>query len=192
MRPFAPAVTQRQTTPVLFAVLALCAAGGALLPARAQDPMALPLNAEAAMPPELRILDSARRPGTLGQVRIEGRVVVRIAPSSDAARARMLAELPRRPLRSQWQEVAHEDCVPVAQLAGVQPLAEHRLLLFTRDRQVIAATLERSCSAEAFYSGFYVEDNADGRLCVARDRLQSRTGSACAVTAFHRVVAQRD
>ena len=38
----------------------------------------------------------------------------------------------------------------------------------------LAATLEPSCVASSFYSGFYVERNADGRLCVSRDQLQSR------------------
>ena len=163
-----------------------------LMALRAQDGGALPLGFDAIAPNELRVLERARQPAAQGQVRIEGRLVVRIAPSSEATRARILSELPRRPLRTAWQEADHGDCVAVADLVGVQPLADNRLLLFTRERAVLAATLEPSSSAEAFYSGFYVEHNADGRLCVSRDRLQSRTGSSCAVAGFSRLVALRD
>ena len=36
---------------------------------------------------------------------------------------------------------------------------------------MVSAALERSCSARDFYSGFYVERNADGQICVKRDTL---------------------
>ena len=104
----------------------------------------------------------------------------------------MLAALPRRPIATSFAEVEHGVCVPVAAIAGVQPVEDDRLLLFLRDRRVLSAALERSCSARAFYSGFYIERSEDGQLCVSRDRLQSRSGASCQVDSLHRLVAVRD
>ncbi len=140
----------------------------------------------------LRVLEGAHSPPPQNQVRIDSRVIVRISPSPEAQRERMLAALPRRQLRTAYDEVDHGECVAIEQIAGVEPAADDRLLLFLRDRRVLAAALERSCSARAFYSGFYVERNQDGQLCVARDRLQSRSGASCQVEEIHRLVAVRD
>lgn len=162
------------------------------VPARAQAEGTAPLGFDAMIGEPLRVLERARRSEILGQVRVQQRIIVRIAPSSDATRARLMSELPRRRLRTAYEEVEHGNCVPVADIVGVQPVQEDRLLLFTRDRRVLTAALERACSARAFYSGFYVERNEDGRICVSRDRLQSREGTSCAIAAFRRLVAVRD
>ena len=167
------------------------------IPARAQSsgepalPSA-PLGFDTSATEPLRVLERARQPEVQGQVRIERRIIVRIAPSSDATRARLMAELPRRQIPTAYEEADHGNCVAVADIVGVQPMQDDRLLLFTRDRNVLTATLERTCSARAFYAGFYVEGNADGRLCVARDHLHSRAGDNCQVASFHRLVAVRD
>lgn len=131
---------------------------------------------------------------TARQVRIEERVIIRIAPSSPASSQRMLSLLPRRPAaRTTFQEEKlDERCIPVAAIAGVRPAEQNRLLLFMRDRRILTAALERACSAEDFYSGFYVERQEDGQLCSRRDRLQSRSGASCRVAQLNRLVAVRD
>lgn len=168
------------------------------LPARADTgdgvagvgPQSLPVSSLQPMGrPRVDVLSPSSQRQAQHQVRIEGRVIIRISPTPPNARTRMLSDLPRRPLRSSYEEVDHDDCVPVANIVGVQPTADNRLLLFTRDRTILAATLERSCSAQAFYSGFYVERNDDGRLCVERDEIQSRAGASCEVAGFTRLVA---
>ena len=128
-----------------------------------------------------------------GQVRIEERVIVRISPSTPASRQAMLADLPRRSISTRYQEEPLRGCIPIGAIAGVQPLAqESRLLLFMRDRRILSAALERTCSVQAFYSGFYVERNQDGMLCASRDLLQSRAGAKCEVAQLNRLVAIRD
>jgi hypothetical protein len=131
-------------------------------------------------------------PQPQNQVRIEQRVIIRIAPSPPAAREQMLARLPRRKMETRFEEVEAERCVPIRAIAGVAPVEQNRLLLFMRDRRVLSAALERACDAQAFYSGFYVERNDDGMLCIGRDMLQSRAGSSCGVAQFNRLVAIRD
>ena len=131
-------------------------------------------------------------PQRQNQVRIEQRVIIRIAPSPPSAREQMLARLPRRKMETRYEEVEAERCVPIQAIAGVAPVEQNRLLLFMRDRRVLSAALERACDAQAFYSGFYVERNDDGMLCIGRDMLQSRAGSSCGVAQFNRLVAIRD
>lgn len=140
----------------------------------------------------LRVLDNALRPPPQNQVRIERRVIVRISPGTEAQRERMLAALPRRPIPTRFAEIKHGECISVDEIAAVQPGEENRLLLFLRDRRILAAGLERACNARAFYSGFYIERSEDGKLCIARDRLQSRMGMNCQVASLNRLVAIRD
>lgn len=126
---------------------------------------------------------------TANQVRIERRVILRISPRPSPARRSLMAELPQSPLNSRMAERSMGKCVDVAGIAGVQPDRGNRLMLFMRDRRIVAAELEKTCSARDFYSGFYIERSEDGRLCVDRDRLQSRAGAKCQVSRMRRLVA---
>lgn len=138
------------------------------------------------------VFDRSAVPQTQNQVRIEQRVIIRIAPSPPAARERMLSRLPRREMETSFEEADAGSCVPIQAIAGVAPVQPNRLLLFMRDRRVLSAALDRACDAQAFYSGFYVERNDDGMLCTKRDVLQSRAGATCEVTQLSRLVAVRD
>lgn len=133
-------------------------------------------------------LSTLRASQTARQVRIEQRVVVRIAPRPPAARQNMLAELPQRAIAPRFEEARKEKCVPLDGIAGVQTGSGNRLVLYLRDHRMISVNLDKSCRARDFYSGFYVEKNKDGRLCVDRDKLQSRTGVRCEVDAMRQLV----
>lgn len=126
------------------------------------------------------------------QVRIEQRVIIRIVPRSAATRrgASSFVEAPRP--RTRLVEREADDCLPVSAIGAVQPAPDNRLMLFMRDRRLFSATLERSCRARDFYSGFYVERNEDGMICVDRDKLQSRTGSKCEVESISQMVREQD
>ncbi len=137
-------------------------------------------------------LVALRRASVAKQVRIEQRVVVRIAPQPFAARQNLLAELPQRAEPPRFEEGGKEKCVTLEGIAGVQTGSGNRLVLFLRDRRMISVNLEKACRARDFYSGFYVEKNKDGRLCVERDKLQSRSGARCEVEAMRQLVAVGD
>lgn len=149
----------------------------------------LPLGFGPSQTSPTNLLDEAHRRLEQNQVRIRQRVIVRVSPAPPRARTQMMADLPRRPMRQDFEEVDHGDCVEVNDIVGVQPTNDNRLLMFTRQRQVLAVTLGETCTARAFYAGFYVERSEDGRLCVARDLLQSRAGASCEVADFSRLVA---
>ena len=183
----------------LLALVALLAPiMAAQLPARvaAQDVGALsgpktslPLGLGPSHTHPATLLEDAHIPPEANQVRIRQRVVVRVSPAPARARSQMMAELPRRPMRRSFAEVEHDDCVEVSDIVGVQPTNDNRLLFFTEERQVLAARLNRSCVARAFYAGFYLDRSEDGQLCVSRDQLQSRAGASCEVLEFSRLVA---
>lgn len=122
-----------------------------------------------------------------GQVRIEQTLTIRVAPRS-TARPIMLADLPQNGIPSRLEERRMGRCVPMAGIAGMQYGGDRRLILFLRDRRIVSATLEKSCRARDYYSGFYVARNADGMLCQDRDQLQSRSGANCQVDSFRQLV----
>ena len=148
------------------------------------------MTGEAA-PLTINPLSALRQSSTAQQVRIEQRVMVRITPRVPAARSNMLTSIPRRDIAPRLEERGKEKCVPLDRIAGVQTGSGNRLVLFMADRRMISVNLEKSCRARDFYSGFYVERHKDGRLCIDRDRLQSRTGARCEVDMMRELVEAR-
>ncbi len=122
------------------------------------------------------------------QIRIERRLTVRIAPGVPMVNQSALADLPTAELSANMSEKKIGKCLSIAGIAGVQPTRDNRLMLFMRDQRIISASLEKACSARDFYSGFYVERNSDGMLCVDRDKLLSRTGANCEVERLRELV----
>lgn len=115
------------------------------------------------------------------QVRIEQRIVIRIAPMSASRR------LPAPAREEGWRERKVGKCVPMQNIARVGIENSERLLLRMRNGAIIRASLDKSCRARDFYSGFYVERSRDGRLCVERDMLLSRSGASCSLSRLRRL-----
>jgi hypothetical protein len=141
--------------------------------------------------PGVNPLVALRQGSVANQVRIEQRVVIRIAPAPSSVRQNLTADLPQRALSPRFEERGKEKCVGLEGIAGVQTGSGNRLVLFLRDRKMIAVNLEKACRARDFYAGFYVEKNKDGRLCVSRDKLQSRTGARCQIETMRQLVEVR-
>jgi hypothetical protein len=161
-----------------------------------EPPSNLALAAEAAAPAFdaydtsifQQIAQSFNVPGQ-NQVRIEQRMTIRISPRpAPPPQANMLMDLPQRPLPHRLAERDMGRCLSIAGIAGVQVSQDNRLILFMRDRRIISAALERSCSARDYYSGFYVERNSDGQICVRRDSLLSRSGANCKLARLSQLV----
>ncbi|MEL7197396.1 MAG: hypothetical protein AAGL10_03690 [Pseudomonadota bacterium] len=123
------------------------------------------------------------------QTRIEQRVIIRISPQRTSNSNDLLNRFPRRSLNARYVERKTDKCLAVEDVAGVQTGSGNRLLLFLRDKKIITVNLEKACRARDFYSGFYVEKNKDGKLCVKRDRLHSRNGVKCEVERMRQLVA---
>jgi hypothetical protein len=124
------------------------------------------------------------------QVRIEQHMTIRIAPQSRPVTLppRFMLDMPQRQLAPRFVERNIGRCVSIANITSVQPDTGSRLILFLRDRRMISAMLDRACRARDFYSGFYVERASDGRLCVDRDTLLSRSGANCKLTRIRQLI----
>lgn len=162
--------------PMALVVPALAVGGGS-----AAAPAPAPAAAETVEP-----ISPAEEP-VASQVRIEQRVIVRIAPPGPALRQSAVSQFaPAAPPNLREKKIGK--CLPVGGIAAVQPDAGGKLLLFMRDRRLVSASLEKACSARDFYSGFYLERTRDGMLCVDRDKLHSRAGSNCAISKMRQLV----
>jgi hypothetical protein len=152
--------------------------------------------ATAADSPEMQgwaLLIDSIRPPVQEQVRIEQRMTIRISPRmSMMPQPDMMMDLPRQGMPRQMRERNFQRCLPITSIVGVQSGGSSRLVLFLRDRRMLSAELEKACRARDFYSGFYVDRNADGQLCVDRDRLHSRSGSDCSVSRLRELVPADD
>jgi len=147
-----------------------------------------PAQAEAVRWPSFEKLAQAFRGEPANQVRIEQHTIIRIAPRPAPPQATLLLDLPRGEIGGRFAERSIGRCLPAAGIAGVQIDRSNRLILFMRDRRIISAQLERACRARDFYSGFYVDRSSDGRICVDRDTLQSRSGTNCKLTRIRQLI----
>jgi len=139
-----------------------------------------------------RLIAEDFRAQDANQVRIEERVTIRVVPRPQPVGPNMLMDLPGRAVGPRFLERKMGKCLKVGNIAGVQANGGSQLLLFTRDRRIVSADLERSCRARDFYSGFYLSRSSDGRLCVDRDTLLSRSGANCKLTRMRQLVEPDD
>ncbi|AXB77056.1 hypothetical protein [Novosphingobium sp. P6W] len=190
-------------------LLLLPAAGATDVAPRADDVRAQGEQAPADIPPKAHAWPKYEIPGLSSdspfpvsllshalpqdawQVRIEQRMIIRITPRSAVPMPEMFMGMPDGDGgMPQITERKIGNCLPVAGIASVRPDRANRLLLFMRDRRVVSAELDRSCRARDFYSGFLLEDIPDGRLCVDRDTLLSRSGMNCKLTRIRELIEQ--
>ncbi len=139
-----------------------------------------------------RFVPHGFQPDGAYQVRIEQRMTVRVSPRPVPVRPNGFDALPEEPIGPRFIERKIGECVPVKGIAGVQANGGRNLILFMRDRRIVSADLERSCRARDFYSGFYLSGSEDGRLCVDRDSLQSRSGANCKLKRIRQLVEVHD
>lgn len=135
-------------------------------------------------------LEALRRAEPAEQVRVEGRVILRIsprpAPSNDDLLRELLPDNRPEPFVRMVERPAGR-CVAMRDIAGVSDRG-NRLILFLRDNRILMAELEKACSPRDFYRGFYLERSEDGKMCAQRDTLMSRAGAKCALKGLTELV----
>jgi hypothetical protein len=151
----------------------------------AVDPDGPPLLPRAVTDGPLGEMRDVLANDTWDQVRIEQRLIIRVAPPRGAGREIAQAP-PIDPVRLRERKMSK--CVSLAGIAGVQPTSDSRLLLFLRDRRMVGASLDKACSPRDFYMGFYIQQTQDGMLCAGRDSIHSRSGSTCTVSRLRELV----
>ncbi len=151
-----------------------------------------PVRDRADIPGAMSITAESYRVPVQNQVRIEQHMIIRITPSRPVAHPDMLMDLPDREVPPRYTERKIGRCLPVSAISGVQSGGGSRLILFMRDHSIVSAGLEHACHARDFYSGFYLERNSDGKLCVDRDTLLARSGANCKLTRIRQLVEADD
>lgn len=131
-------------------------------------------------------------PEIANQVRIEQRMTIRVAPRRAPVRPNSFSAFPEETFGPRYVERRIGKCLPVSRIAGVEANGGRNLILFLRDRRIVSADLERSCRARDFYSGFYLSKSSDGKLCIDRDELQSRSGANCKLKRMRELIEVRD
>lgn len=91
-------------------------------------------------------------------------------------------------LRSGWLERPAERCIEMSRIASAQVSRGDRIDFVLRDGSRLRASLGANCPALGYYSNLYVRQSRDGMMCAGRDVIRSRSGGACPVQAFHRLV----
>ena len=163
-------------------------------------PEAAPVEARGAGGRAWRSFEEAsrelREADRAGQVRIEQRVIIRIAPGTGRLptiddRHGLFSPFPPMARTPRTIERKIAQCLPVNSIVRVQPDGS-RLLLYMRDQKIVSATLEKGCRARDYYSGFLVERSVDGMLCAGRDKLLARSGANCGMDKLRQLVVIDD
>lgn len=94
----------------------------------------------------------------------------------------------RAPSRPPMVEKNASDCVKVEKIAGFAVTERSSVDLVLTNGSVLRAKFGNECPALGFYTGFYVKAADDRRICANRDSFRSRSGKACNVRAFKRLV----
>ncbi|MET0248874.1 MAG: hypothetical protein ABW164_04005 [Sphingobium sp.] len=127
----------------------------------------------------------ADEPVQWAQLAIQRRVIIRVPMARKGKMAARIAP----DERGAWREKKGPRCIALRSIRSAAIVAPDGVDLILSDDHRYRAELGRGCASAGFYSGFYVEPDDDGSLCSGRDELQARSGIACAISGFKRLVA---
>jgi hypothetical protein len=115
----------------------------------------------------------------MGQVSITGRVVVRVESTPRAV-----------PVAVRWVEKSGPKCIVANQLAGAIVNGTDSVDLVLKGGSRVRAELDDDCTSLGYYGGFYLKTASDGQVCARRDTIRTRSGDACSIGKFKRLVAK--
>ena len=87
-----------------------------------------------------------------------------------------------------WHEKKAQKCVELRDIGGAAVNQPDAVDLILRGGNRVRARFNKACPALDFYSGFYLKPTEDGRICAQRDAVRSRSGGACTIDRFRRLV----
>jgi hypothetical protein len=124
----------------------------------------------------------------LGQFTFHQRIIIRVPvmPVSPPPPPVMPDAPPPR-----WVEHGAPKCLALGHLTGAAVTGTASVDFMMDDGQRMRAVLDEDCPSLDFYSGFYLMRNDDGKVCAQRDRIHARSGAACPIQKFRKLVAHR-
>jgi hypothetical protein len=101
----------------------------------------------------------------------------------------VIMRVPVRPMphRFEWEERKGPKCIAAGSIRGAMVSSREHVDFLLFDRTRVRARLSDDCPALDFYSGFYLTPE-DGKLCIKRDGIRSRSGYSCRIERFRRLV----
>ncbi|MEZ0242032.1 MAG: hypothetical protein ACAH11_01560 [Sphingomonas sp.] len=84
-----------------------------------------------------------------------------------------------------------EDCIRMQRVVAFSVTRNDSVDLMLNDGTRMRARLASNCPSLGFYSGFYIRPNPDGKMCVNRDAIRSRSGGSCTIQQFRTLVPAR-
>lgn len=107
--------------------------------------------------------------------------------TTTVVRTRARAPAPPPPSPPMVEKKA-DDCIRMQRVVGFAVTRNDSVDLIMNDGTRMRARLGNNCPSLGFYSGFYVRPNSDGKMCVNRDTIRSRSGGSCSISAFKTLV----
>lgn len=96
------------------------------------------------------------------------------------------------PAPVRWKEKEDRRCMDVRSIAKAS-LASPQALDFTlKSGERWRLKFREECPAIAFYRGFYLRPNEDGKICARRDTVHLRSGGECEIRNFRRLKPDDD
>lgn len=86
-----------------------------------------------------------------------------------------------------YKEKDGPSCIRADALAGAQ-ISNYGVDLLLRGGGRVRAKLARDCPPLDYYSGFYIRQGDDGRVCEGRDSIRVRSGGSCGIDKFRTLV----
>ena len=118
------------------------------------------------------------------RARFTQRVIIRVPKMAPPPRG-------TRPFSAQkWEERRAPRCMATARIAAAAVRDRRNIDLLTNNGERMRARLDKRCPTLDFYSGFYIRQTADGRVCADRDSIRTRSGATCQIDAFRRLVPE--
>ena len=84
-----------------------------------------------------------------------------------------------------------KDCLETKRVVGFGITRNDSVDLVLNDGSRMRARLGGNCPSLGLYQGFYVKPNPDGKMCVGRDAIHTRSGGECSISAFKSLVPSR-
>lgn len=105
-------------------------------------------------------------------------------------RERVVVRVPARaaPPKIKWKEKRAPKCMSAEGLAGAAVIEPDSIDLIARGGERFRVELAAACPGLAFYSGFYLVPSADRMICAGRDAIHARSGGACLIKRFRKLV----
>ncbi|WBO21050.1 hypothetical protein [Sphingomonas abietis] len=114
------------------------------------------------------------------ELRITQSLVIRVP----ARRSRRYAGPDMAPPPAAFKEHKGPKCIDAATIGGAAVTSQDRVDFILKGGKRVRAVLENECPALDYYSGFYFQAPADGKLCADRDSIHTRSGGDCQIDKF--------